>query len=71
VEIEASPATVILEAAATTVGVGMVLGGFVAGLIGVLRGAQGGTLELRALKAGYAFAAGCLVVRVVDVVRTI
>lgn len=70
-EFEAGPITAFVEACATAIGVGMVLGGFAAGLVGVLRGTARETLELRALVVGYAFAASCLVARLVDVLATI
>jgi hypothetical protein len=66
VELEEGPITAILEAAATSVGVGMVLGGFVAGLVGVLLKLPRETLELGVLNAGYFMAALCLLVRAVD-----
>lgn len=58
--------TAFLEASATAVGVGMVLGGFAAGLLGVLRRTPRDVLELRVLKVGYLFAAVCLLVRLGD-----
>jgi len=66
VEFENGPVTAFLEACATAVGVGMVIGGFVAGLIGVLCGASRDVVELRVLKAGYVFAAFCLVARLAE-----
>jgi hypothetical protein len=71
VEFEAGPITVFLEASATAVGVGMVLGGFAVGLAGVLMGVPRDHLEHGALKAGYIVAAFCLVMRWADIVATI
>jgi len=67
VEFEASPITAFLEASATAVGVGMVLGGFATGLVGVLCGTSRDVLELQVLKVGYLFAALCLVIRLADI----
>lgn len=66
-----SSITAILEASATAVGVGMVLGGFGAGLAGVLVGTPRDQVEYSALKAGYVFAAFCLVMRWADIATTI
>jgi hypothetical protein len=71
VEFEASPISAFLEAAATAVGVGMVLGGFAAGLAAVLRGSGREKLESRALDAGYAFAAVCLAVRLAELASSV
>jgi hypothetical protein len=68
---EASPVTALLEASATAVGVGMVLGGFAAGLVGVLIGRPRDVLEGQVLKAGYFFAAFCLVMRWAEILKTI
>lgn len=70
-EFEASPMTAFLEASATAVGVGMVLGGFAAGLAGVLTSRPRGELEHQALKAGYFFAACCLIMRWAEIMGTI
>lgn len=70
-KVEDSPITAFLEASATAVGVGMVLGGFAVGLIGVLRRKSRDELEFHALKAGYLLALFCLAVRWVDIIRTI
>ena len=70
-EFHDSPITALLEASATAVGVGMVLGGFGAGLVGVLRGTPREKIELRVLEVGYLFAAACLVVRFADILRTV
>jgi hypothetical protein len=66
VDFEDSLITAFLEASATAVGVGMVLGGFAAGLLGVLRRTPRDVFELRVLKVGYLFAAVCLLVRLGD-----
>lgn len=71
VAFEASPLTAFLEASATAVGVGMVLGGFAAGFAGVLAGRPRDELEYQVLKVGYFVAAFCLVMRWVDVMGTI
>jgi hypothetical protein len=71
VEFEASPVTAFLEASATAVGVGMVLGGFAAGLAGVLVGAPRDHVEYSALKAGYVLRAFCLVMRWAGIAATI
>lgn len=68
-EFEDSPITAFLEASATAVGVGMVLGGFAAGLMGVLRGRPQAELEFHVVRVGYLFAAFCLFVRMADVTR--
>lgn len=65
-ETGSGPITTFLEAAATAVGVGLVLGGFVAGLAGLLRGVAREELELLALKGGYVGAAACLASRAVE-----
>lgn len=65
-ETKPGPITTFLEAAATAVGVGLVLGGFVAGLSGLLRGVAREELELRALRGGYVGAAACLASRAVE-----
>ena len=70
-EFEDSSITAFLEACATAVGVGMVLGGFAAGLVGVLRNTPRDVLELRVLKVGYLFAAVCLLVRLFDLAKGI
>ncbi len=70
-EFEASPITAFLEASATAASVGMVLGGFAAGIVGVLASMPRDRLEHGALKTGYVFAALCLVVRWIDIARTI
>jgi hypothetical protein len=49
----------------------MVLGGFAAGIAGVLVGMPRDRLEHGALKTGYIFAAFCLAVRWVDIAQTI
>jgi hypothetical protein len=71
VEFEDSPITAFLEAAATSVGVGMVLGGFFAGLAGVLSRAPREVLERQVLNAGYVVAAFCLVLRLAELIRTV
>ncbi|HEX2162263.1 MAG TPA: hypothetical protein VHF88_10645 [Thermoleophilaceae bacterium] len=68
---EESPVTAFLEAAATSVGVGMVLGGFFAGLAGVLCGAPREDLERQVLTAGYLVAALCFALRLVELARII
>lgn len=70
-EFEDSPITAFLEAAATSVGVGMVLGGFFAGLAGVLCGASREDLERQVLTAGYLVAALCFVLRLTELTRII
>lgn len=65
-ECEESLVTAILEAAATAVGMGMVLGGFAAGLVGVLLRLSRDALELGVLKVGYVMATFCLIVRMFD-----
>jgi hypothetical protein len=71
VEFEASPITAFLEASATAVGVGMVLGGFAVGLAGVLMHAPRDQLERGVFKAGYIAAAFCLAMRWADIMATI
>ncbi|MDP9133829.1 MAG: hypothetical protein M3N56_03265 [Actinomycetota bacterium] len=66
-EFEDSAITAFLEAAATAVGVGMVLGGFVAGLAGLLGGWERGKLEFEVMRCGYGSAAACLALRLVDI----
>jgi hypothetical protein len=65
-EFEASATTTFLEAAATAVGVGMVLGGFVAGLTGLLSGWDRGKLDFHVFRFGYGGAALCLALRLAD-----
>ena len=45
--------TTVLESFATTIGAGMLMGGFVLGTIGLLLGDSRRSLERRALKVGY------------------
>jgi hypothetical protein len=45
--------TTILESAATSVGAGMLMGGFVVGAVGLALGWPRGDLERRALRDGY------------------
>lgn len=71
VTFETSLVTALLEASATAVGVGMVLGGFAAGLVAVLLRRPRAESEYRALKAGYLFAAFCLAARWIDIMGTI
>ncbi len=68
---ESGPFSALLEASATAVGVGMVLGGFAAGLVGVLVGRPQDVLERQVLKTGYFFASLCLVMRWADILETI
>lgn len=70
-EFKASPVTALLEACATAVGVGMVLGGFAAGLVSVLLGRSQELLERRVLQVGYLTAAFCLAMRLLDIATTI
>lgn len=65
-ELEGGKITAFLEAAATAVGVGVVLGGFIAGLVGLLSGWDRETLDLRVVKYGYAGATACVVLRLID-----
>ena len=60
------PLSALLEAAATAVGVGMVLGGFVAGLAGLLRRRTRSEIERSIVVAGYPAAVFCLGVRLVE-----
>jgi hypothetical protein len=71
VKLEDSPITYFLEAAATSIGVGMVLGGFVAGGLGMVRGKSRAELEFQALQAGYASGALCLGLRVAEMTASI
>jgi hypothetical protein len=70
-EFEASLVTALLEASASAVGVGMVLGGFIAGVIGQRTKMSRDELERFGLKAGYGLAAFALAVRLTDVAATI
>jgi hypothetical protein len=70
-EFEAGPVSALLEASATAVGVGMVLGGFAAGLAILLRGSPRDALDRAALEAGYVFAAVCLVLRLAELAQSI
>jgi hypothetical protein len=70
-EFEVGPISALLEASASAVGVGMVLGGFVAGLAALLDRIPRDMAERRVLNAGYGFAAFCLAVRLVEIVQTI
>jgi hypothetical protein len=64
--LERGPISPFLEASAAAVGIGMVLGGFVAGLVGLLVGAERPDLELRVMRFGYVGAAGCLALRLAE-----
>jgi hypothetical protein len=68
---EVGPVSALLEASATAVGVGMVLGGFVAGLAALLRRSARDEIERSVLVAGYPFAAFCLGVRLVELAQSI
>lgn len=70
-DFEVGPLSALLEASATAVGVGMVLGGFAAGLMSVVVGRSRDELERRTLKAGYFLAAFCLGVRCAEIAGTI
>lgn len=70
-EFEGSLITALLEASANAVGVGMVLGGFVAGVIGLLTEVSRDELERSVLKVGYGVAAFSLAVRLSDIAATI
>jgi hypothetical protein len=70
-EFEVGPISALLEASATAVGVGMVLGGFFAGLRGLLQESARGRVEQDVVDAGYIGAAFCLVVRLVEMSQTI
>lgn len=70
-ELEPGTISASLDAAATAIGVGMVIGGFVGGLARLLRGAGRGDLEHSALKAGYLFAVVCLVVRAAELAHIV
>ncbi len=67
---EQGPISALLEAAAAAVGVGMVLGGFFAGLVVRLRRARH-DFERDVVDAGYVVAAVCLLVRLAELVHTI
>jgi hypothetical protein len=71
VRIEDGTITAFLEASATAVGAGMVLGGFAAGLLSVVVSRSRDELERRVLKAGYFLAAFCLGVRWAEIAGTI
>jgi hypothetical protein len=68
---EAGPISALLEACASAVGVGMVLGGFAAGLVALFDGKSRDMIERRVLNAGYGFAAFCLAVRLVEITQII
>lgn len=70
-ELEAGPVSALLEASATAIGVGMVLGGFVAGLAALLCRRARDEMERGVVASGYVFAAVCLAVRLVEIARTI
>ena len=70
-EFETGPISALLEACASAVGVGMVLGGFVAGLVALLDRRPRDLVERRILNAGYGFAAFCLAVRLMEIAQTI
>jgi len=68
---DSGPISALLEASATAVGVGMVLGGFVAGLVGLLGRSAREELERRGVDLGYMAAAFCLAVRLLEMMQTI
>lgn len=70
-EFGVGPISALLEASATAVGVGMVLGGFLAGLRGLLWERARSRVEQDVVNAGYIGAAFCLVVRLVEMTQTI
>lgn len=70
-ELDAGPISALLEACANAVGVGMVLGGFGAGLVALLDRRPRDMVELRILNAGYGFAAFCLAVRLMEIAQII
>jgi hypothetical protein len=47
------PLTAVLEATATAVGAGVVLGGVAAGILGLVQGASRADVEEKALASGY------------------
>lgn len=69
-EFEAGPISALLEASATAVGVGMVLGGFVAGLAMLLRAGSAQETERAVVGAGYVFGAFCLALRLMEIVQS-
>jgi hypothetical protein len=68
---EPGPISALLEAAAAAVGVGMVLGGFFAGLAGRLLGRAGDELEGDILSGGYLAASVCLGLRLVELAHIV
>jgi len=71
VDFEAGPLSALLEASATAVGVGMVLGGFGAGLATLSCRWSRNEAEQAIVRAGYVFGAFCLAVRLVELAQTI
>jgi hypothetical protein len=71
VDFEVGPLSALLEASATAVGVGMVLGGFGAGLVALLHGSTRSEIEQDIVIAGYPCAAFCLAVRLMELSQTI
>jgi len=70
-EFEAGPISALLEAFATAVGVGMVLGGFAAGLVALFQRRPRNEAERWAVVAGYVFGAFCLAVRLAELSQII
>ncbi len=70
-ELDPGPLSALFEASATAVGVGMVLGGFVAGLVGALGRRGRDEYEREVVNAGYMAAAFCLAARLVEIATII
>ncbi len=68
---EPGPISAFLETAAVAVGVGMVLGGFLAGLAGRLLGRAGYELEGDIVSGGYLAASVCLGLRLVELAHIV
>lgn len=68
---EPGPISAFLEEAAAAVGVGMVLGGFAAGLTGRLLCKASGDLERDVLSGGYLAASICLGLRLVELLHIV
>lgn len=63
---QVGPLTSLLESVATAVGAGMLLGGFLTGLVGLIRGWPRGQFDAQVLMYGYTGGVGGIAIMLID-----